>query len=74
MKYQLCPKCEGQGIVSKPPWIVGDIHTWTDSSASHICDVCNGAKVLLVPDDEQPNYDHNEAVKFSGEYDFKNEL
>ena len=50
MKYQLCPKCNGQGIVSKPPWIAGDQDTWSSTAASYPCDVCSGAKVLLVPD------------------------
>lgn len=44
--YQLCPKCNGQGIVSKPPWVAGDVNEWTSSAASYICDLCNGAKVI----------------------------
>ena len=44
--YQLCPKCNGQGIVSKPPWVAGDINEWTSSAASYVCDLCNGAKVI----------------------------
>ena len=43
---QLCPKCNGQGIVSKPPWVAGDVHQWTSSATSFVCDVCNGAKVI----------------------------
>ena len=27
--YQLCPKCNGQGQVSKPPYIAGDVHEWS---------------------------------------------
>lgn len=46
---KLCPKCNGQGTVSKPPYIAGDIHQWSSSSVIFNCDVCNGAKVLLVP-------------------------
>lgn len=42
---QLCPKCNGQGTVSKPPWVAGDVYQWT-SATSFICDVCNGAKVI----------------------------
>lgn len=52
MHYQLCPKCNGQGIVNKPPWVAGDQNTWTSTAASFPCDVCNGAKVLLVPDND----------------------
>ena len=50
MKYQLCPKCNGQGYVSKPPWVAGDQNEWTSTSAFYPCDICSGAKVLLVPD------------------------
>ena len=51
MHYQLCPKCNGQGTLSKPPYIPGDVYQWTTSQASFTCDVCNGSKVLLVPDE-----------------------
>src|SRR5690606_21883237 len=44
--WQLCPKCNGQGIVSKPPYIAGDQQTWSSSSAVHTCDVCNGNKII----------------------------
>ena len=54
MYYQKCPKCDGQGTVSKPPWIPGDVNHWASTATSWPCDVCNGAKVLLVPD-ETPN-------------------
>jgi len=50
--YQLCPKCNGQGTVSKPPWIDGDIFEWIDSSAGgYICNVCNGAKIIPTPNE-----------------------
>ncbi len=44
--YQLCPKCNGQGILSKPPYIAGDVNQWSSSSTSFTCDVCNGSKIL----------------------------
>lgn len=47
-KYQVCPKCNGQGIVSKPPWVAGDVHEWVGCSTSYTCDVCNGQKIILV--------------------------
>ena len=51
MKAQLCPKCNGQGIVSKPSWIAGDVDTWSGSgTATYICDLCNGGKVIYIPD------------------------
>ena len=44
--YQLCPKCNGQGQVSKPPHIAGDVHEWSSSSTVFPCDVCNGSKII----------------------------
>jgi hypothetical protein len=44
--YQLCPKCNGQGQVSKPPYIAGDAYEWTSSSTIFTCDVCNGGKII----------------------------
>lgn len=52
-EWQLCPKCNGQGIVSKPPYVAGDVHQWASSSSSFTCDVCNGVKVLLPPNPPQ---------------------
>lgn len=46
LRYQLCPKCLGQGIVSKPPWVPGDVHEWTSSACTFVCDLCNGQKVV----------------------------
>jgi len=43
---QLCPKCNGQGTVSKPPWVAGDVYEWSSTSTSFTCDLCNGAKVI----------------------------
>jgi len=43
---QLCPKCNGQGIISKPPWIAGDVNIWISTQVSFTCDVCGGAKVI----------------------------
>lgn len=49
-EYQKCPKCSGQGVVSKPPHIAGDQETWSAStSITHICNVCNGAKIIVKP-------------------------
>lgn len=50
MHYQTCPKCQGQGTVSKPPYVQGDVHQWASTTTSFLCDVCNGAKTLLVAD------------------------
>ncbi len=48
--WQKCPKCDAQGVVSKPPGLAGDVTEWASSSISHTCDVCNGAKIIAVPD------------------------
>ncbi len=45
--YQLCPKCHGQGTVSKPPWVPGDVVSWTANQTSYQCDVCNGNKIIV---------------------------
>ncbi|MFH1527256.1 MAG: hypothetical protein ABIG69_11505 [Bacteroidota bacterium] len=45
-QWQKCPKCDGQGIVSKPPWIAGDQETWMDTQTSHTCNLCNGMMVI----------------------------
>jgi len=44
--YQLCPKCNGTGIVSRPPHIAGDVTEWASSSVSHQCNLCNGQMVI----------------------------
>ena len=36
-----CPVCDGQGSVSRPSWIAGDVTTWIDSKTSHPCHACN---------------------------------
>jgi predicted CxxxxCH...CXXCH cytochrome family protein len=54
MYSELCPKCHGQGIVSKPPWIPGEVETWTDSHTSYKCNMCNGLGYLTKAD-KNPN-------------------
>ena len=44
--YQKCPKCNGQGSVSIPPHVAGDVGQWTSSATQYVCDVCNGAKII----------------------------
>lgn len=52
--YQMCPKCNGQGIVSKPPYIAGDVYHWSGSASSFTCDVCNGAKIIPMHHIQEP--------------------
>lgn len=44
--FQLCPKCHGQGVVCKPPGLPAEVTTWSHTSASFTCDVCNGQKLI----------------------------
>lgn len=47
MTVQLCPKCNGQGTVAKPPWIPGDVHTWNSGTTTpYRCNLCDGRKVI----------------------------
>ena len=48
-EWQKCPKCDGQGIVSRPPWIAGDVYEWSSTSVSHQCNVCNGKMIIPQP-------------------------
>lgn len=48
-EWQKCPKCDGQGIVSRPPWIAGDVYEWAATSVSHQCNVCNGQMIIPQP-------------------------
>ena len=44
---QKCPKCDGQGTVSKPPHLAGDIETWSSCSfGAHKCNLCEGKMVI----------------------------
>jgi hypothetical protein len=45
-QWQKCPKCDGQGIVSKPPYVAGDVNKWTSTQISYPCDLCGGMKVI----------------------------
>ena len=48
--WQKCPVCDGTGLVSKPPWVAGDVSVWVDSQAGpHICHVCQGRGIIRSP-------------------------
>ena len=58
MTWELCPKCHGQGTVSKPPYLPGDVQTWASSdSTPHICDVCNGKRIISSVTGQPPKWD-----------------
>lgn len=46
ISFQKCPKCDGQGTVSKPPHIAGDVFEWVSSEIVHTCNVCNGKMII----------------------------
>lgn len=46
--WQLCPKCSGQGTVSKPPRLAGDISRWSDSVGQHKCNLCGGKMIISI--------------------------
>lgn len=47
--WQLCPKCQGQGQVSKPPGMPVEVQEWASTEISFMCDVCNGTKIIAPP-------------------------
>lgn len=44
--WQLCPKCNGQGTISKSTYIQGDLSQYASTSPVRTCDVCNGMKII----------------------------
>ena len=48
--YQKCPVCDGQGLVSKPPYLAGDQQSWASSStAPYPCKRCEGTGTIVAP-------------------------
>ena len=42
-----CPVCDGAGGVSRPPWIAGDVYTWSGASTEqHPCKACGGTGIV----------------------------
>lgn len=47
-KAQKCPVCDGTGLVSRPPWVAGDVNRWLSSSAGPWpCQCCVGGIVYV---------------------------
>ncbi len=45
-----CPVCCGATKVSRPPWVAGDTHYYTDSVMKlHECQACKGTGVVWGP-------------------------
>jgi len=53
-EWQLCPKCNGQGTVGKPPYLPVEVTEWASTSVAHQCDVCNGNKIIARPTPQPP--------------------
>jgi DnaJ-class molecular chaperone len=41
-----CPVCEGTGLVSRPPWVAGDVPEWTAAQTQYPCRTCDGTGVM----------------------------
>ena len=41
-----CPVCNGTGIVSRPPWIAGDVTEWCSGGTQYACKACQGKGVI----------------------------
>lgn len=48
-EWQLCPKCQGQGRVCKPPYLGAEVQSWSATQTDWECGVCHGAKILQRP-------------------------
>lgn len=49
MKQVLCPKCLGQRIQSRPPWLPHDVDTWGATSiVSYPCVLCDGTGIATA--------------------------
>ena len=56
--YQKCPVCDGTGLVSRPPWIAGDVMTWGSAGTGpYQCKCCAGSGVIVLPDVGAKNKD-----------------
>lgn len=49
--WQKCPVCDGSGLVSRPPWVAGDLPAWVGSGTGPSpCRTCGGCGVVTAPD------------------------
>lgn len=48
--FQKCPVCDGQGLVSKPPYVAGDQQSWSSSQANFTCQTCKGLRIIAIPE------------------------
>lgn len=41
-----CPVCNGTGLVSRPPYVAGDVEQWVSDQANHPCRPCAGSGII----------------------------
>jgi hypothetical protein len=47
-QIHLCPNCKGQKTVSKPPWVAGDIDTWSScDTTTYPCPTCDETGYII---------------------------
>lgn len=45
-----CPVCNGTGIVSRPPYVAGDIQFWSSTeTVTYGCRACHGSGIVWEP-------------------------
>lgn len=45
----LCVRCNGQGHTMRPPWLPGDVPTWSaTNTVSHPCPPCEGTGFIWI--------------------------
>jgi DnaJ-class molecular chaperone len=50
--WQKCPVCEGQGSVSRPTYVPGDVCTWASNGTNAaVCHVCGGRGIIMTPEE-----------------------
>ena len=48
--WQKCPVCNGTGLVSRPPWVAGDMPGWSSTGTGpYPCRTCGGTGTLWAP-------------------------
>ena len=46
-KPHKCPVCDGTGLVSRPPYVAGDVDSWTDSQTEpYQCKACGDSGII----------------------------
>ena len=63
-----CPVCRGTGVVSRPPWVAGDVSTWLEANAGtlYTCRACKGRGIVWKDNEvmrEQNEKDVIQAIR-----------